>query len=160
MRASLHPRAAISTFSTWPTTGASTQAASSMSLRDLFRSRISPSNLKSSNAGWAPKPKFSPRFKPMRAKTSRVAKATPGLTSTAKSGGKFSAGPRSSPVPRIILARGSRQTGTSAPMLRAAAITRASSGAILFLAASSRKAAAASEEPPPMPAATGNRLSR
>ena len=52
------------------------------------------------------------------------------------------------------------QTGTSAPVARAASITRSSSMESPLACASSRRAAAASAEPPPTPAATGNRLVR
>ena len=49
------------------------------------------------------------------------ATATPGLASTAGSGGNRSAGPSRSPRPPIGRARGRRQTGTSAPTAAAAA---------------------------------------
>ena len=50
----------------------------------------------------------------------------PGLTSTACSGGSTSGSDNNSPVPRMMRARGSRQTGTSAPMAQAAACSRGS----------------------------------
>ena len=50
-----------------------------------------------------------------------VASATPGLTSTAGSGGSDSGADSTSPMPRMMRGRGSRQTGTSAPVARAAA---------------------------------------
>ena len=56
--------------------------------------------------------------------TAAVSTGTPGLTSTAKSGGRRKAGPSTSPAPAIIRARDSRQTGTSAPVSRAAAQDR------------------------------------
>ena len=89
------------------------------------------------------------------ANTSLVAVVMPGLTSTAFSAGRASGSERISPVPRMIRARGSRQTGTSAPTARAAARNRASPGVISLSRASSRNAAAASDEPPPNPAAAG-----
>ena len=61
-----------------------------------------------------------PRPQPSARNTAGVATGTRGLTSTAKRGGKRKAGPSSSPAPRIMRARGSRQTGTSAPVRRAA----------------------------------------
>ena len=65
-----------------------------------------------------------------------------------------------SPMPRISRGRGSRQTGTSAPIrarrLDAAADRRARGG---WRAPAAASAAAASDEPPPRPAATGRRLS-
>ncbi len=54
-------------------------------------------------------------------------------------------------MPRISRARGSRHTGTSAPVARAACMSRGSSSAMLFAHARIRKAAAASAEPPPKP---------
>ena len=54
------------------------------------------------------------------ANTDLVASATPGLTSTAGSGGRSSGAESFSPMPRISRGRGSRQTGTSAPVARAA----------------------------------------
>ena len=56
-----------------------------------------------------------------------------------------------SPIPRIKRGRGSRHTGTSAPVARAACMRRGSSSAMRFARASSRNAAAASAEPPPKP---------
>ena len=96
----------------------------------------------------------------MRAKTDFVSTGTPGLTSTANSGGRRRVGPRSPPTPRIMRALEPTQTGTSAPVARAAAITRSSSMESPFACASNRRAAAASAEPPPTPAATGRRLVR
>jgi hypothetical protein len=52
-----------------------------------------------------------------------VATGSPGLTSRPMSGGNASQGPSSSPTPRIIRARVMRQTGTSAPVARAASVT-------------------------------------
>ena len=92
------------------------------------------------------------------ANTSLVATATPGLTSSANSRGSSSGAERMSPTPRIRRARGSRHTGTSAPVARAACVRRGSSGAMRFARANSRKAAAASAEPPPSPAETGRRF--
>ena len=94
------------------------------------------------------------------ANTSLVGTATRGLTSTAGSRGRSSGSERISPMPRISRGRGSRQTGTSAPVARAAAITRGSSSAMRFARARSRMAAAASAEPPPSPAATGRRFDK
>ena len=76
------------------------------------------------------------------------------------SGGNASGADKISPIPRMIRGRGSRQTGTSAPVARAAAATRSSFVGRSFKRASSRNAAAASDDPPPMPAATGSRLVR
>ena len=66
---------------------------------------------------------------PGRARRTRPASRppTPGLASTAGSGGRPSAGPSFSPRPAMRRARGSRQTGTSAPTARAAANRRGSS---------------------------------
>ena len=89
------------------------------------------------------------------ANTSRVASATPGLTSTAGSAGNSSGGDSNSPTPRMMRGRGSRHTGTSAPTARAAAGRRGSSKGMSLARAMSRRAAAASAEPPPRPAATG-----
>ena len=50
------------------------------------------------------------------ANTSLVGTATPGLTSTAGNSGSVIGSERISPMPRIMRARGSRQTGTSAPV--------------------------------------------
>ena len=63
-------------------------------------------------------------------------------------------------MPRIMRGRGSRHTGTSAPVTRAASISLGSSSAMRLARASSRNAAAASDEPPPTPAATGSRFVR
>ena len=89
------------------------------------------------------------------ANTSRVAKGTPGLTSTAGNGGRSSGGDSRSPTPRMMRGRDARHTGTSAPSSSAAAVNRGSSSASPFTRARRRNAAAASAEPPPMPAATG-----
>ena len=94
------------------------------------------------------------------ANTALVGTATPGLTSTAGSRGSSSGSERISPIPRIRRGRGSRHTGTSAPVARAARMRRGSSSAMRFARASSRNAAAASAEPPPSPAATGKRFDR
>ena len=91
--------------------------------------------------------------------TSCVGSATPGLTSTAGKRRQMRAARDSiSPMPRMRRGRGSRQTGTSAPVAGAACeqariVERKAVGR-----ASSRKAAAASAEPPPSPAATGKRF--
>ncbi len=57
-------------------------------------------------------------------------------------------------------ARPMRQTGTSAPVARAASITPVSSSATALARASRRSAAAASDDPPPRPAATGRPLDK
>ena len=85
-----------------------------------------------------------------------VGTATRGLTSTAGNCGRASGLESNSPMPRMMRGRGSRQTGTSAPVFCAALITRASPGARSLARARQRNAAAASDDPPPIPAATGN----
>ena len=57
-----------------------------------------------------------PAESPSAWNTATVSTGTPGLTSTAKTGGSAQEGPRSSPRPRIMRARAARQTGTSAPV--------------------------------------------
>ena len=52
------------------------------------------------------------------------------------------------------------QTGTSAPVARAASMTAGPSSGMSLRRARRRRAAAASAEPPPMPAAAGSRLTR
>ena len=99
-----------------------------------------------------------PGARPSAANTAGVATATPGWRARRPAAASASAGPSRSPRPAIGRARGSRQTGTSAPTAAAAANRRSSSGARPLAAASARNAAAASLEPPPRPAATGRAL--
>src|SRR5579864_2001467 len=77
---------------------------------------------------------------------------------TMPSFGNTSGADRMSPVPCISRGRGSRQTGTSALVARAASRTGVSSSPRPFACARRRSAAAASDEPPPSPAPAGRRL--
>ena len=100
-----------------------------------------------------------PGLRPEHCEHVLVGTATPGLTSTPASSGIASGAESNSPMPRIRRARGSTQTGTSAPIRRAAICRRLSPGLIRLARASRRSAAPASDDPPPNPAATGRRFS-
>ena len=117
IRANLLPFAALRTARTSTMTGAILQAASSRSFR-VFFSR--PNRLAASadlaTTGWGAAPMLWPACNPIRENTARVSTATPGLTRTAKMGPGIRGSPSRSPRPLIIRARGSRQTGTSAPV--------------------------------------------
>src|SRR5262245_41158604 len=154
MRASRQPGSLRSTARTFAITGSSSIAGSSRSLRPRAISSSSSALCRGHMAGLVCVAGAAASI----ANTSLVATAMPGLTSTANSRGNSSGSERISPVPRMNRGRGSRHTGTSAPVARAACARRASSGARRFARASSRKAAAASAEPPPSPAATGKRF--
>src|SRR5262245_5625015 len=154
MRASRQPGSLRSTARTFAIAGSSSIAGSSRSLRPQAISSSSSALCRGHMAGLVCVAGAAASI----ANTSVVATAMPRLTSTANSRGNSSGLERISPVPRMTRGRGSRHTGTSAPVARAACARRASSGARRFARASSRKAAAASAEPPPSPAATGKRF--
>ncbi len=100
----------------------------------------------------------SPGARPSALNTSLVGTATPGWTMTIPSFGSTTGADRISPIPLIRRGRGSTQTGTSAPVARAASPMRGSPGGSPFALARSRNAAAASADPPPSPAPAGSRL--
>ena len=121
MRASAHPGNPRNAASTSATIGASPTATTSRSLRCpirnctiCFRLVIRAISPKSAGIGGIACGR-------QAANTALVASAMPGLTSTAWSGSNSSGLDSTSPIPRIIRARGSTQTGTSAPVSRAAA---------------------------------------
>jgi len=150
MRTSLAPGNFFKAARTSATTGAHALAAAVRSLPWCVRNSISASNSRGTSAS---SPSSCPPVN--LANTSRVANATPGLTSTAGSSGNSRGGDNNSPTPRMMRGRGSRHTGTSAPTERAASSRRGSSKVMPLARARSRTAAAASAEPPPRPAATG-----
>ena len=158
MRATRHAGSPLSSARTSATTGASLIAELSRSFLDLANAARSVSTEAILEAPtWFDEDNAASRS---AAKTSFVATATPGLTRIAGSRGRSRGAERISPMPRIRRGRGSRQTGTSAPVARAACVRRGSSPAILLARAMSRSAAAASLDPPPKPAATGRRFER
>ena len=160
MRARLQPASARSAASTSAITGASAMAGASRSFACVARSCTSTSRFSSLAITAMSRATGGAAGAVQRANTALVVSATPGLTSTAGSAGSGSGGDSTSPVPRMICGRGSRQTGTSAPVERAAAKRARCSGARPLALARRRSAAAASADPPPMPAATGSTLSR
>ncbi len=158
MRATRHAGSPLSSARTSAITGASLIAELSRSLLELANAARSVAMDATLEApAWCDADAASGRSAP---KTSFVATATPGLTRIAGSRGRSSGAERISPMPRIRRGRGSRQTGTSAPVAHAACMRRGSSLAIPFARAMSRSAAAASLDPPPKPAATGRRFER
>ena len=166
MRASWQPPSARRSLSTSAMIGCSAIAGASRSLRSsadgpkelaVGEDRIT---LPCPGGDGTDAPVLVAGFSRSAANTSFVGTATPGLTRTAGNLGRSIGGERISPMPRIERGRGSRQTGTSAPVARAAAISRGSSSAMRLARARSRSAAAASAEPPPNPAATGSRFAK
>ncbi len=126
---------------------------------DRSKWRRSPTSARSHSPAMSARRQEPPRSRGRNElKTSLVATIAPGFARIIGSRGSSRGLERISPMPRITRGRGSRQTGTSAPVARAACMRRGSSSGRRFVRASSRSAAAASLDPPPSPAATGSRF--
>ena len=150
MKARVIPGVAARRARTSPITGANAIAGAARSLRHEAGSRSSAMAVR-----WD-----CPFSSARPLKTEGVETSTSGLTRMAGRGVKPSSGLMRSPTPCMRQARPPRQTGTSAPMARPAAMISSSMSAMPARLRKPLRAAAALAEPPPMPEATGRFLSR
>ena len=163
MRASRQPGSAAIAASTSAIGGAIASAGASRSLPALPSQASSASGSRGTVTGGpsvsCPASRPCPGTKPSARNTGAVATAMPGCTISRPSRGRSSGDDKMSPMPRMMRGRGSRQTGMSAPVTRAASRSRGSSSERPLAAAMNRSAAAASADPPPSPAPAGSCLS-